>query len=110
MEISKTCRKAGGVFSNGGKEAEPPSVQIQSSTPTTSIHTLSTHSSLPGLEGMADDGEMVPLAPAPVTMALDLDEVHRHLTGAPSDGENPESYHSVVTRWLGSVEVMYETT
>ncbi|KAJ7776572.1 hypothetical protein DFH07DRAFT_766764 [Mycena maculata] len=62
-----------------GSESDETSISIatpprESSTPATSIHTLSTHSSLPGLEGMSDNGEAPPMAPAPVTIALDLDE------------------------------------
>ncbi|KAJ7732041.1 hypothetical protein DFH07DRAFT_781030 [Mycena maculata] len=48
-----------------GSESDETSVSIatsphESSTPATSIHTLSTHSSLPGPEGMSDDGEAPP--------------------------------------------------
>ncbi|KAJ7723615.1 hypothetical protein DFH07DRAFT_971474 [Mycena maculata] len=98
-----------------GSESDETSVSIttpprKSSTPATSIHTLSTHSSLPGLEGMSDDGEAPPVAPAPVIIALDLDEVRRRLSGAPSHGESAENYHSLVTHWLGSVEGTDETT
>ncbi|KAJ7714828.1 hypothetical protein DFH07DRAFT_974351 [Mycena maculata] len=98
-----------------GSESDETSVSIatpprESSTPATSIHTLSTHSSLPGLEGISDDREVPPVAPAPVTIALALDEVRRRLSGAPSHGESAENYHSLVTRWLGSVEGTDETT
>ncbi|KAJ7747617.1 hypothetical protein DFH07DRAFT_775942 [Mycena maculata] len=48
-----------------GSESDETSVLIatpprKSSTPATSIHTLSTHSSLPGLEGMSDNAEAPP--------------------------------------------------